>query len=217
MSERHLIFAPHPDDEQIGCAAVIARAVRAREAVRVVVITSGQNLLAVCAGISADPSPDEVGARREAETLRSCRILGLAEEHILFLGYEDGQIERDSEAIAADCRRQIAGFRPSRIYCTSVWDEHPDHRAAVRAVAAARVAAGSTADIWQYARREILDASGAPCTAVNIRDFYALKRLAMAESSSHIGIISPHQQKPVQADFINVYCRTEECFCRYEA
>lgn len=216
MSERHLIFAPHPDDEQIGCAAVIARAVRAGEAVRVVVLTDGQNLLAVCAGISAEPSPAEVGARRKAETLRSCRTLGLAGEHIVFLGYEDGRVERDRVAIAADCRKHIADFRPTRIYCTSMWDEHRDHRAAVRAVAAARAAAGSAADILQYAGRETLDKSGKPYTAVDIADVYALKRAAMSESASHLEAISPHQREPIKADFLETFCRGEECFSRYE-
>lgn len=216
MAERHLIFAPHPDDEQIGCAAVIVRAVRAGEGVRVVIITAGQNLLAVCAGIAADPSPAEVGRHREAESLRSCRILGLADEQVVFLGHEDGAVDRDSGAITADCHKHITDFQPTRIYCTSMWDEHPDHRAALHAVAAARAAAGSTAPIWQYAGRETLDKSARPYTAVNIADVYDLKRTALAVSASHIELISRHQQKPVMANFVETFCRREECFALYE-
>lgn len=212
MFARHLIVAPHPDDELIGCGAIIARAVRAGEAVRVVMVTSGQNLLSVLARITTEPSPDEVGRRREAESVRACRLLGLATEHILFLRYTDGFVARDAVAVTADCRSLITEFQPTRLYCTSPWDVHADHRAAAHAVAAARVAAGSTAELWQYAARDVLDASGAPYVALNVGEFDELKRAALAECRSHIDVISPHQQRPIQADFVNDFCHAEECF-----
>ena len=216
MSERHLVFAPHPDDEQIGCAAVLVRANRAGEAVRVVIITAGQNLLAVCAGITTDPTPAEVGRRREAESLRSCRLLGLADEQVVFLGHVDGAVERDADRIADDCRRQIVDFQPTRIYCTSQWDGHPDHRAALHAVAAARTASGSHAPLWQYSRRETFDQAGQPYAAVDIGDVYDLKREALAYGACHLEVISPHQQQPVMPDFLEQFCRREECFAPFE-
>lgn len=93
--ERILIVAPHPDDEVIGCAGVIARALQDGSALRIVEVTSGQQLFAVMADIREDPSPDEVGALREKETIRACRALGLDSQHICFWRFQDGAVERD--------------------------------------------------------------------------------------------------------------------------
>ncbi len=40
---RLLLFAPHPDDESLGCSILLQRAVRARAMIRVVYVTDGDD------------------------------------------------------------------------------------------------------------------------------------------------------------------------------
>jgi LmbE family N-acetylglucosaminyl deacetylase len=219
MRNRILIFAPHPDDELIGCGGVIAQAVQDGDPVHVIEITSGQGLFQVVAKIEREPSPDEVGRLREAETIRACAVLGLDAKHIQFLRFDDGRIssgdrrvESHLPAAEAACLRAIADFKPTRIYCTSAWDSHPDHRATLRAVCAARQQTGCLAPVWQYSRREVLEGSGRKVEVVEIGRWYALKQKAFEAFVCHIGIVSPHQTKPIMANFIEHYCRPQECF-----
>lgn len=209
--DRLLIFAPHPDDEVIGCGAVIAHGAAEGVTLQIVEVTSGQHLLTALANID-EPSPSQIGARREAETLRACGILGLGARHITFLGFEDGKVDRNAAAIEASCARIIADFVPTRIYCTSAWDDHPDHRATMRIVEAARHAPNGPAPVWQYADAATLARSGETFERNDIRRWYAVKRRAMEEFICHIGIVSPLQTKPVMPDFLQRYCSTEECF-----
>jgi LmbE family N-acetylglucosaminyl deacetylase len=73
-----LVLAPHPDDEAVCCAGVIYNAVQQGETVYVVVLTNG------------DVGGTSEGYRRETETVNAMSMLGVDEQHIIFLGYGDG-------------------------------------------------------------------------------------------------------------------------------
>lgn len=77
-----LVLAPHPDDEVLMAAGVIAQAVARGERVAVVVMTNG------------DLSCARDGARRQGETVAALGALGLNEDAVRFLGYPDGHLER---------------------------------------------------------------------------------------------------------------------------
>lgn len=211
MNERFLIVAPHPDDEVIGCGGVIARGVADGVSFRIMVVTRGQHLLTSLANI-AEPGPAEIGARREAETRNACGLLGLDAARIAFLGFEDGKVARDAAAVKAALTTAIADFGPTRIYCTSAWDSHPDHSATFRIVEGARAGANCLAPIWQYAGPETLQRSGEPFERIDIGRWHAVKRRAMEEFVCHIGLVSPLQTAPVMPDFMERYCSREECF-----
>src|SRR5499427_9522899 len=51
-SESIVIFAPHPDDEVIGCAGIIMQALARGARVKVVDITSGDGFDAAAAGVT---------------------------------------------------------------------------------------------------------------------------------------------------------------------
>jgi LmbE family N-acetylglucosaminyl deacetylase len=91
---RLLVFAPHPDDEALGAAGLIAR-VRARGgAVQVVVLTSGDGYPGAVEAVSRhkDPKPADYrnfGLRREAETRAAMLALGVPSNRITFLGFPD--------------------------------------------------------------------------------------------------------------------------------
>ena len=92
---RLLVVAPHPDDEALGAAGLIQRAVAAGGSVRVVMMTSGD---AFPEGVEAAmhiqrPRPRDFrsyGSLRERETSSAMQLLGLNRSHVLFLGFPDG-------------------------------------------------------------------------------------------------------------------------------
>jgi len=93
-SDRVLIVAPHCDDETLGAGGLIQDALARDAAVRVVIVTNGDNNL-----ISTDlefktirsSARDFVieGERRQQESLSALAILGVTARDVEFLGYPD--------------------------------------------------------------------------------------------------------------------------------
>lgn len=91
---RLLVVAPHPDDEALGAAGLIARVRAGGGAVKVLLITSGD---AFPEGVElteriAHPGPADYrsyGTLRERETQAAMARLGVAVDGITFLGYPD--------------------------------------------------------------------------------------------------------------------------------
>jgi LmbE family N-acetylglucosaminyl deacetylase len=92
-----LVFAPHPDDEVIGCAAVI---LRAHQRVAVVLLTNGDGYPAIAAVIARKTvdalTPDDflrLGALRQQHSLTATARLGVHRDEIIFLGYPDSGLQ----------------------------------------------------------------------------------------------------------------------------
>ena len=93
-SDRVLVFAAHPDDEAIGTAGVIQKAVKAGAAVKVVLYTNGDNnepafiiyekRLTFRRGEFL-----HMGEVRRQEAVSAMKSLGLSGKNIIFLGYPD--------------------------------------------------------------------------------------------------------------------------------
>ncbi|PYK75069.1 MAG: hypothetical protein DME39_05235 [Verrucomicrobia bacterium] len=94
---RLLLFAPHPDDESLGCSILLQRAVRARAMIRVVYVTDGDD----------NPWPQRVlerkwrlndndrrrwGRLRRTEALAALRVLGMHGSAACFLGLPDQKL-----------------------------------------------------------------------------------------------------------------------------
>jgi LmbE family N-acetylglucosaminyl deacetylase len=97
--ESVVVFAPHPDDEVIGCAGIIQQA-RARGArVTVVDITSGDGFPAAAAGVTHKKvdqvGPDDFFALsrlRQNQSRNALEILGGKPDDLIILGYADGEL-----------------------------------------------------------------------------------------------------------------------------
>lgn len=90
--QRILIFAPHEDDETLGCAGYIMHAVQAGARLHVVLMTNGEypELDVVLFEDTLRMQPSEfirLGHRRQKETLAAMEHLGLPREAVTFLGY----------------------------------------------------------------------------------------------------------------------------------
>src|SRR6201993_4684267 len=89
-----VVFAPHPDDEVIGCAGIIMQALARGARVKVVAITSGDGFPAAAAGVTHQ-AVDQVGPDdfialsrfRQVESRTALGILGGKADDLIVLGY----------------------------------------------------------------------------------------------------------------------------------
>jgi LmbE family N-acetylglucosaminyl deacetylase len=95
-----LVFAPHPDDEVIGCAAVILRAHERQKRVGIVLLTNGDGYPAIAAVIArkqiAALAPEDflrLGALRQQHSLTATARLGVKRDEVVFLGYPDSGLQ----------------------------------------------------------------------------------------------------------------------------
>jgi len=98
-SESIVIFAPHPDDEVIGCAGIIMQALARGARVKVVDITSGDGFDAAAAGLTHkkvnEVGPDDFFALsrlRQTQSRNALEILGGKADDLIVLGYPDGDL-----------------------------------------------------------------------------------------------------------------------------
>ena len=92
--DRILIFAPHPDDEAIGTAGVIQKALKAGAKVKIVCYTNGDNneIAFIVYEKRLTFKKREflhMGEVRRKETLMAMDSLGLSQNNIISLGYPD--------------------------------------------------------------------------------------------------------------------------------
>jgi LmbE family N-acetylglucosaminyl deacetylase len=119
-----LVFAPHPDDDVIGCGGSIAKHVDAGRGVAIVYLTSGE------AGSLAHGRA-ALAAIREAEARAAAGALGVAD--LVFLRHPDGGLEA-GPALVAELVRLLRARRPGLVYLPHGGDGGSDHQAASRAV-----------------------------------------------------------------------------------
>jgi LmbE family N-acetylglucosaminyl deacetylase/glycosyltransferase involved in cell wall biosynthesis len=108
---RLLVFAPHADDEVIGCGGAIVQNALRGHAVGVVIVTAGPEL-------------------REEECRAATAIVGA--EPPRFLRFPERRT--DAEQLRAAMEEEIAAFQPALIAVPSPLEIHPDHIAVSRAL-----------------------------------------------------------------------------------
>ena len=123
---RVLVFAPHPDDEVLGCGGAIIRHIQAGDPVNVIVVTAG-----------AYGAPDATGAyalTRQQESIAAANVLGYGAP--CFWGLPDRSLEY-GEFLIQRILGAINEYQPDIVYAPSWWEIHPDHVALAMAAAEA--------------------------------------------------------------------------------
>jgi len=123
-----VVFAPHQDDETLGCGGLVALK-RARGApVTVVFLTDGRTSHARFL------DPDVLARRRRDEALAACRQLGVPEDSVHFLDFRDGELTGAVEAAAARVAALLRGLPDHALLVPYAGDTTADHRATREAV-----------------------------------------------------------------------------------
>lgn len=96
-----LVFAPHPDDEVLGCAGIMAQALRNNKRVGVVVLTNGGGFPRAASVVTGKEEGQlvpadfvELAAERQRQSIRGLRHVGVPLSNLIFLGYPDSGLAK---------------------------------------------------------------------------------------------------------------------------
>ena|GEM_PF-2360731 len=147
-----LIFAPHPDDEVIGCGGAIIKHVENNDDVHVIILTDG------CLGApdlnAAKGQVDDHDIRvknyikaREQESKKAGSVLGYGEPS--FWGIKDRTLEYNEKHIKM-VKELIEELKPSSVYSPSIYEMHPDHKALAITIIEALRRSQNRSDLFMY-------------------------------------------------------------------
>lgn len=116
-----IVFAPHPDDETIGCGGTIVRKRRLGAPVTIVFMTDG------AASRPGVVQRAELKAMRRVEAVEAASVLGVGQEDLVFLDYPDGELADWREEAAARISAVLSARPLGEIYVPYRRDVHRDH------------------------------------------------------------------------------------------
>ncbi len=114
LARKVLVFAPHPDDETLGCGGTLARLSKLCP-VKVALVTDGSG---------AGGLPAGAGVLRQAEFVKALEVLGINDS--VQLNQPDGFFEGNAE-LAASVQKLLDEYKPDWVFLPSTLDYHRDH------------------------------------------------------------------------------------------
>ncbi len=144
LADDAVIFAPHPDDETLGCGGTIVRKLKHGANISVVYMTDGSASHArlVPAG--------ELASLRQAEARAAANTLGLEPERLYFLGVPDGHLREHLFEIQSQLRQLLEETKPAQIFVPYRHDGQDDHLATRSAALKALSQLGQQTTIYEY-------------------------------------------------------------------
>lgn len=165
-AQRVLVFAPHPDDESIGCGGTLAL-LAPRCKVKVVLITDGSG---------AGELPPGAAETRQSEFKNALHALGVGE--YLCLGEPDGNFQ-DTPEFRGKITALLEYERPNWVMLPSPLDYHRDH---VRAAVVLSELCRRTGSVEQLLFYEIWS----PLPATHVVDITSVLEKKRAAIQSHV-------------------------------
>jgi LmbE family N-acetylglucosaminyl deacetylase len=200
VPESAMVIVAHPDDAEFTVAGTVAAWTRAGCRVTYVVCTDGN------AG-SHEPgmTRERLAEIRRAEQRAACAVLGV--EDVIFLGYDDGQLQPTLElrrdlvrAIRVRKPEVVITQDPTRLFGGDRYINHPDHRAAAAAALDAVAPASKMPLLWPeigapHAVRQVyVRGSDEPNTWIDISETIDQKVEALREHGSQMGDWDPTER-----------------------
>lgn len=188
------MFSPHPDDDVLGCAGILAKHVINGDAVKTVYMTDGCHcyspttvLSKLISIICRDkfPSPEELIEIREEEAIAASRELGISKENLVFLGYEDGSLSDNVETATKRVKEILESTNPHLIYLPHKDEDHVDHRATYNVLENALGAYSSKVSLRQY---QVWVSLNEPDITFDLKDLVHIKRKAVYKHKSQLRV-----------------------------
>jgi LmbE family N-acetylglucosaminyl deacetylase len=126
-----MVFTPHPDDEHFSAAGTLSRLADNGNMIYVVIFTNDNK-----GSQDLEMTRERLAQIRRAEEEAASRAIGIPVENLVWLGYEDGDLEyADPYQLRGQLARLIKRYRPDAVFCpdpgnTWVQWHKSDHRMA---------------------------------------------------------------------------------------
>jgi LmbE family N-acetylglucosaminyl deacetylase len=226
-----MVFAPHPDDEVLGCGGTIAKKIASDDKVYVVFMTDGRYALREI-GIDANPNPFELKTIRKEEALKAAKMLGLREEDMFFLDIEDKSLNTHKKNALGHTLKILKELRPAEIFYPQELEYNIDHRATTLIVKEAlkklelNVVEYQYAVAWKFPFNLLLHTLGefafykSMCVFlkrnllyVDISNFLLIKKMAIKQYMSQLKPYSDNQGKrAIKQSILRISLRDKEKF-----
>lgn len=142
-----VIFAPHADDESLGCGGLIALLRKYQMPVFIVLLSDGT----LSHPNSKKYPADDLRDLREQELLDAAQILGVEKENVIFCRFKDRSVpslgSEFFEKAVQNISKMLGVIQPESIFVPWRRDPHPDHKAAYQLVDAAEK---NHAKVYEY-------------------------------------------------------------------
>jgi len=139
-----IVFAPHQDDETLGCGGTLVRKCAMGSPVSVVFMTDGS------ASHPQFMAAEKLAATRAGEALAATLTLGVAERQVRFLGAPDGALRDQGRTVIPALIDILTERRPAQVFIPYARDRLPDHVATHDFVVTAIRRAGLSVTIFEY-------------------------------------------------------------------
>lgn len=226
-SRATLVFAPHQDDESLGCGGLIHRRASTGEPLHIVWITDGSG------SHPGHPvvTPASLAALRAGEARAAAALLGVPSDRLHFLEAPDGRLPHLSPELRSNLISRItalvARHQPAEIFVTAAADGSTEHTAAnalVREAVSALSASTPPPRILEYpvwSRWNPLLLKTPLRTAFAIHhlllteDELAAKHAAIHAHRSQIEPLAPGDHPALSAEFLGYFHDRDEFFFQY--
>jgi LmbE family N-acetylglucosaminyl deacetylase len=139
-----VVFAPHQDDETLGCGGTIILKRQAGTPVTVVFMTDGST------SHRRFIQADELIRLRKQEAFDAAVILGVAVDDVRFLDFPDSRLGRFHAAAVAKVSALLERQLPHEVFVPYRADATPDHESTYKIVLEAVQASGRALRIYEY-------------------------------------------------------------------
>jgi len=227
-----LVFAPHQDDETLGCGGTILKKKQVGTDVKIIFMTDGN-----MSGTRPELHGELLKEIRASEALAAASVLGLQQQEVLFLEYPDRGLHLHQPEAIEKIKAILDRERPQEVFMPHYKDGHGDHSATNRIVRAAILQSGRGVTVyeypvwfwnhWPWVKMGTGIYGGMPMfkksmshfwpklrefnCSVDVREFLPAKRAAYCryESQKELNVF-------LDGTFIKQFFRGKEYFIRYE-
>jgi len=126
-----MVVTPHPDDDLFGCGGTLALLAKHKNNVVIVIYTNDDK-----GSYDLEMTSERLARIRKAEEEAASETLGISKEHIIWLGYDDGELEyAPPKELCGQVTRLIRKYRPDALFSIDPGENHErwhktDHRMA---------------------------------------------------------------------------------------
>ena len=138
-----LVFAPHMDDETLGCGGTIVLKRQLNVPVHIAFVTDGS-------GSHDMIERDALSALRKQEAVAAAAVLGVAATNLHFLDLPDARVRKFTDLARERIEGLLASVKFEQVFIPCRWDVHWDHvltNSIVREVLESR---GEPVEVFEY-------------------------------------------------------------------